>query len=54
LLVPVNDPAHRQRLDTILSLYANDPTAWVLDARGEYSQSAGPGASAQERLSAQR
>ncbi|MGH7616325.1 MAG: polyphosphate kinase 1, partial [Gemmatimonadaceae bacterium] len=50
LLVPVSNPEHRARLDSILDLYANDPTAWVLDAGGEYAQEPRDGVSAQAVL----
>ncbi len=50
LLVPVNNEVHRRRLDSILDAYANDPTAWLLGADGEYVQRAGSGLSAQQML----
>jgi len=51
LLVPVMNDAHRQRLDSILDAYANDPTAWVLGADGEYVRRGGSGIPAQQSLS---
>jgi len=38
LLVPVVEIAHKEELDQILQRYLDDPTAWELDADGEYVQ----------------
>jgi polyphosphate kinase len=53
LLVPVLDPRHHVELDRILASYLDDPTAWDLDASGEYVQRDGKGEGAQEALIAQ-
>ena len=50
LLVPVTDPRHHTQLDQILQLYLDDPTAWELNASGEYIQRSGKGEGAQETL----
>jgi polyphosphate kinase len=50
LLVPVTDPRHHTQLDQILQLYLDDPTAWELNASGEYAQRTGKGGGAQETL----
>ncbi|HEY0996892.1 MAG TPA: polyphosphate kinase 1 [Gemmatimonadaceae bacterium] len=49
LLVPVHDAGARAALDRLLTLYLEDPTAWVLRPDGEYVQRGG-GTGAQERL----
>jgi len=49
LLVPVADAAARRRLDALLDLYLEDPTAWELLPTGEYRRRPG-GRSAQETL----
>jgi polyphosphate kinase len=51
LLVPVTNEPHRRRLDAIFDAYANDPTAWLLGADGEYVRRGGSGVSAQQSLS---
>jgi polyphosphate kinase len=50
LLVPVPDARHHAQLDQILQLYLDDPTAWELNASGEYVQRKGKGGGAQETL----
>jgi polyphosphate kinase len=49
---PVTDPACRQRLDEILTIELNDPTAWDLDADGAYHRrsAASAAGSAQQQL----
>jgi polyphosphate kinase len=47
---PVREPTARARLDHILELELNDPTAWELRESGEYVRRAGGGPGAQERL----
>ena len=50
LLVPVHDTAQRERLDRVLSLYLDDPTAWELAPDGSYEHRAREGMGAQEAL----
>jgi polyphosphate kinase len=50
LLVPVVDAEQRARLDRILSLYLDDPTAWELVANGRYIPRTGGAPGAQELL----
>lgn len=49
---PVTDPECRQRLDEILTIELNDPTAWDLDADGAYHRRSAPSAarSAQQQF----
>lgn len=49
-LVPIDDDKHRRRLDEILALYLDDPTAWDLRSDGTYEARKGKGLSAQEAL----
>jgi polyphosphate kinase len=50
VLVPVESPDHRRRLDEALELYLMDPTAWELGVDGEYTRRDERGKSTQERL----
>jgi polyphosphate kinase len=53
VLVPVDDEAGRQRLDRLLDLERNDPTAWRLEPDGRYARPSAPvghPASAQQAL----
>ena len=53
VLVPVEDEAGRRRLDRLLELERNDPTAWRLEPDGRYappSAAVGDPASAQQAL----
>jgi polyphosphate kinase len=50
VLVPVDDANHRRRLDEILALYLDDPTAWELSPDGNYEPRHRAGDSAQETL----
>jgi len=50
LVVPVEEPALRTRLEEILSLALQDGSAWTLDADGHWARSRGTGPSLQERL----
>jgi polyphosphate kinase len=51
LLVRITDRVHQARLDDLLDVYLNDPTAWALEADGQYRQrEQGTGRGAQERL----
>jgi polyphosphate kinase len=50
LLVPIGEERHRRRIDSLLALYVNDPTAWELTAAGEYVQRHEARPSAQETL----
>jgi polyphosphate kinase len=50
VLVPIDDPDQRRRLDEILALYLNDPTAWELRSDGSYEPRGGADGSAQETL----
>lgn len=47
LLTPIREEQHRRRIDSVLSSYVGDPTAWDLGADGEYVQRRGEGRSAQ-------
>jgi polyphosphate kinase len=53
LLVPIVKPDHRRLLDSILELYAADPTAWELQADGSYAPRLARGTAAQAVLSHQ-
>lgn len=53
VLAPIAAEAHRRRLDEILSIYLDDPTAWELRPDGTYEPRGG-GESAQARLIARR
>jgi polyphosphate kinase len=50
LLVPIQAAEHRRKLDELLDLYVNDPTAWVLAPDGEYARRSRDGEAAQDRL----
>jgi polyphosphate kinase len=50
VLVPIDDPDQRRRLDEILALYLDDPTAWELRSDGSYEPRGGADGSAQETL----
>ena len=50
ILVPVQLPAHRERLDLILERYLDDPGAWELQSAGEYLARRGSGDRAQVSL----
>lgn len=50
VLVPVLDPAHRARLDLILSRYLEDATGWDLESSGTYRHRAGTASCAQEQF----
>jgi polyphosphate kinase len=53
VLVPVEDEPGRRRLDRLLELERNDPTAWRLEAGGRYARPSAPvgdPASAQQAL----
>jgi polyphosphate kinase len=50
LVAPVRDPACGAKLDSLLSLYLNDPTAWDLQPNGEYVRRSAGGESAQAEL----
>ena len=50
VLVPIDDPEQRRRLDEILALYLEDPTAWDLRSDGSYEPRGGADGSAQETL----
>ena len=52
VVVPVRDPACRERLEAILDLELDDPAAWELGPHGAYERRtrAGDGGSAQETL----
>ena len=50
VLVPIDDPEQRRRLDEILALYLDDPTAWDLRSDGSYEPRGGADGSAQETL----
>ncbi len=50
LLVPVPNAEHRRRLDSILSRYLDDPTAWELTERGTYERRSGNADGAQLTL----
>jgi polyphosphate kinase len=54
VLAPIDNAEHRRRLDEILTLYLDDPTAWDLRPGGEYEARARPGDSAQQALVGQR
>ncbi|MCC6241390.1 MAG: polyphosphate kinase 1 [Gemmatimonadaceae bacterium] len=49
LLVPVIEPAHRRRLDGLLTRYLEDDHAWELRADGRYTQRAAVRPSAQQQ-----
>ncbi|MEP6491131.1 MAG: polyphosphate kinase 1 [bacterium] len=51
LLVPVRNEQHRRTIDRILDFYVTDPSAWDLNASGEYVPRNAVGPSAQDRLS---
>ena len=48
VLVPIDSADHRRRLDDILALYLDDPTAWELRPDGNYESRGRPGDSAQQ------
>jgi polyphosphate kinase len=50
VLVPIDDTEQRRRLDEILALYLDDPTAWELRSDGSYEPRGGADGSAQETL----
>jgi len=50
VLVPIDDTEQRRRLDEILALYLDDPTAWELRPDGSYEPRGGADGSAQETL----
>jgi polyphosphate kinase len=50
VVTPVREPTARARLDHILELELNDPTAWELRESGHYVQRPGGGPGVQERL----
>ncbi len=50
LLCPVWTAEHRRKLDQLLDLYLEDPTAWVLGIDGEYRRRSDGGESAQDHL----
>jgi polyphosphate kinase len=50
VLVPIDDTVQRRRLDEILALYLDDPTAWELRSDGSYEPRGGADGSAQETL----
>ncbi len=54
VLVPIDDPEQRRRLDEILALYVDDPTAWELRSDGSYEPRGGAEGSAQETVIARQ
>jgi polyphosphate kinase len=54
VLVPIDDTEQRRRLDEILALYLDDPTAWELRSDGSYEPRGGADGSAQETLIGRR
>ena len=50
VLTPVDREEHRRRLDDILSLYLDDPTAWDLQSDGIYRSRGPTGDGAQQAL----
>ncbi len=48
VLVPIDSADHRRRLDDILALYLDDPTAWELRPDGNYESRERAGDSAQQ------
>jgi polyphosphate kinase len=54
VLVPIDDTDQRRRLDEILALYLDDPTAWELRSDGSYEPRGGADGSAQETLIARQ
>jgi polyphosphate kinase len=50
LLVPVVEDEHKQRLQTILDAYVEDPRGWELLPNGEYRERLEAGPTAQDRL----
>jgi polyphosphate kinase len=50
LVAPVRNAECRARLDSLLTLYVEDPTGWDLGADGEYVRRSVRGDSAQEKL----
>jgi polyphosphate kinase len=54
VLVPIDDAEQRRRLDEILALYLDDPTAWELHADGSYEPRGGAEGSAQETVIARQ